>query len=184
LPVVALSVVFSSQAGRSLAQSVPPEFTRPLRGASKATATPEEKDLFTPLINDLDFKNKPATIEKLTAFIAEHPDVRFGYSFRAAAAGCETSTPDVQMAYGDSKHALTLPKDSFDTTADDTTIAAKAALRLNRPKESVAILADAIIRNPGDSKNLLGSSSGNPRTRWLSPTVGTPTWIAISLTKR
>ena len=136
----ALSTLFASQASRCLAQSAPPEFTRPLEKVSKGTATPAEKELFTPLINDLDFKNKPAAIRKLAAFIAEHPNVRFGYSFRAVAEGCETTTPDLQAAYDDAKRALALPRDSFNTVGDDTGIAAKAALRLNKPKEAVALL--------------------------------------------
>ena len=137
----------------------PPEFNRPPVVIPHHAATTEEKSSWESLLK-IDFKDKPVAIIAVTNYIAQHPDSGAGYSLRAYLVGCETSSPDLEKASADAQRALQLPKDNFGFADLATPIAAKAALRLNRPKEAIKLLADALIKNPDDIKNLLGSNSG------------------------
>jgi len=147
-----------SSGSQSMINPLPKELNRPDLVTNKSKLTENEQRIMDAFLN-LNLSDKSTSVRVLSDFISRYPDVGAGYAMRASEYGCDTAQPDVQKAYEDAKHALDLPPDSLKFGNVTTVITAKAALRLNRPKETIAILTDAIIHHLHD-QDLLQSKTG------------------------
>jgi tetratricopeptide (TPR) repeat protein len=111
-------------------------------------------------VGKLNLEDKTTSVKVLSEFISEHPDVGTGYALRASEFGCETSEPNIEMAYADAKRSLEYPPDILNFGNLSTAIVAKASLRLNKPREAITLLTDAISRNLKNPNDLLQSKTG------------------------
>jgi hypothetical protein len=136
-----------------------PELYRPGLLTSKPSLTQNEQ-LLLEAVGKLNLEDKTTSVKVLSEFISEHPDVGTGYALRASEFGCETSEPNIEMAYADAKRSLEYPPDILNFGNLSTAIVAKASLRLNKPREAITLLTDAISRNLKNPNDLLQSKTG------------------------
>ncbi len=163
-PVATCACLFLLLSASSNSQTLesrplPAELTRPQLFSPKSKLTPEEQSLLD-AFGKLDLSDKATSIKVMSGFIAEYPTVGSGYAMRASQYGCESAEPNIEKAYEDARRAHELPPDILGFGTNSLAIIAKADLRLNKPKEAIALLTDAISHNLNSTNNFLQSKTG------------------------
>ncbi|WP_158789467.1 tetratricopeptide repeat protein [Granulicella sp. L46] len=157
---ILFSLLSSSASSQSaIAKRLPAELTRPELFQPPSKLTPNEQALLS-AVAKLDAKDEAASVKTISEFISKYPTVGSGYALRASEYGCEAAQPDIEKASEDANRALKLPSGTLNFGTNSVAILAKADLRLNRPKEAIAVLADAIAHNLKNTNDLLQSKTG------------------------